>query len=455
MGETSRAQYERDAVEFASRAVKFDLEGNPGPRCLLLQGSSSSIAVGNAELVKLTSSTHLPVTSNAQQLQLDRAKFLLSQALDEDEADNYQEALELYTLAVELCLQARAATDDKALHEKLTSIASQGLERAESIKAKLASSCGSGSTIIRPAPSAPMLEGARPSGSSKASNTSLTTRFSSEASTTSSSLSFPGADGEHVRDAGNKLLISGSDGYTRDEIEVLRKTSVINGREYVPFLETDKRDRFAFKLPFCDPDGKLSLSPKQRASFSHWARLEELSSDPKIIEVVDCFSIRQTVVSDCSFVASLAVSGLYEKRFKKKIITSIIFPQNRQGQPVYNPCGKYTVKLNINGVPRKVVIDDYLPMGKSSEMLCSYSNNKNEFWVSLLEKAYMKVMGGYDFPGSNSNIDLHALTGWIPERVSLHGSADTPFDAEALFNKLLDRHPTWRCAGHSCHWGAE
>ncbi|KAL3201546.1 hypothetical protein MRX96_012581 [Rhipicephalus microplus] len=301
--------------------------------------------------------------------------------------------LELYTLAVELCLQARAATDDKALHEKLTSIASQGLERAESIKAKLASSCGSGSTIIRPAPSAPMLEGARPIDGSKASNTSLTTRFSSEASTTSSSLSFPGADGEHVRDAGNKLLISGSEGYTRDEIEVLRKTSVINGRD-VPPSATGHDSRS------CRPD-------------------------PKIIEVVDCFSIRQTVVSDCSFVASLAVSGLYEKRFKKKIITSIIFPQNRQGQPVYNPCGKYTVKLNINGVPRKVVIDDCLPMGKSSEMLCSYSNNKNEFWVSLLEKAYMKVMGGYDFPGSNSNIDLHALTGWIPERGSVFMEAQT------------------------------
>ena len=44
--------------------------------------------------------------------------------------------------------------------------------------------------------------------------------------------------------------------------------------------------------------------------------------------------------------------------------------------------------------------------------------------MSIIEKAYMKVNGGYDFPGSNSGIDMHALTGSVERTGSLRPSGD-------------------------------
>lgn len=192
--------------------------------------------------------------------------------------------------------------------------------------------------------------------------------------------------------------------YTDEEKRVLLHSSTINNNEFVPFMNIDLKERFQYSIPFSDKDGYLSLSPKQKRDFHRWVRPEDICSEPCIIvgNHPDYYSIKQTIVSDCSFVASLAVSASYEKKFGKKVVTATIYPKNKANRPIYNPFGKYMIKLHLNGITRKIIIDDYLPMNRYGQLLCSYSSNKNEFWISLLEKAYMKVMGGYDFPGSNS-----------------------------------------------------
>ena len=90
----------------------------------------------------------------------------------------------------------------------------------------------------------------------------------------------------------------------------------------------------------------------------------------------------------------------------------------------------YIVKLYLNGSWRGVEVDDYLPVNTHGQFICGYSN-KSKLWVSLIEKAYLKAHGGYDFPGSNSSRDLHVLTGWLPEVIDLK-----EYDRQKLWTRI-------------------
>ncbi|OQR78048.1 calpain-7-like [Tropilaelaps mercedesae] len=428
-----RKELESNAKELALRAVHFDQTGKLEPSIYYYRETAALLMLlykecgSHATVLKkakdyLDRADRLEEQLNEQQnaekrpqvsseaLDLRRARFLLTQALELDEAGEIDEPLKQYREAIELCLLAKSITLDKELQEKLFRVASQALERAEMLNERKKQ------VEAASAPSAPPTEGPLPPPI-----------YPSLPALMRSRRPQPPAEPEE------------GDRYSPWELEVLAKTSVINFREYVPFLGIDACERFALIMPFEDRDGLLQLSPKQRAMFVEWVRPSDLVSEPTLVENIDPVSIKQTCVTDCSFVSSLTVCALYEKKFNRRLVTDIIYPKNSRGEPVFNPCGKYTVKLHINGVSRKVTLDDRLPLGRHNQLLCSYSGRKNEFWVSLLEKAYLKVMGGYDFPGSNSNIDLHALTGWIPDRDPIRLNEKT-FDSEGLFKKLLERH---------------
>lgn len=105
-----------------------------------------------------------------------------------------------------------------------------------------------------------------------------------------------------------------------------------------------------------------------------------------------------------------------------------MYPYDSEIQhPRLSPNGRYVFRLNFNGSYRRVDIDDRLPVSKTSRILHVVDRRTpGLLWPALLEKAYLKVRGSYDFPGSNSGTDLWILFGWIPEQVFLQSDDTIP-----------------------------
>lgn len=143
----------------------------------------------------------------------------------------------------------------------------------------------------------------------------------------------------------------------------------------------------------------------------------------------------QDAATDCSVVASLCAGVARAERGHDKLLRTQLYPyDDAREQSMMSKNGKYIARLNFNGCYRKVVIDDRLPTSSTSRVIHVVDRrNPGLLWPALLEKAYLKVRGGYDFPGSNSGTDLWILTGWIPEQVFLQSD---DFEPDRLWQRI-------------------
>ena len=77
--------------------------------------------------------------------------------------------------------------------------------------------------------------------------------------------------------------------------------------------------------------------------------------------------------------------------------------------------GYYEIIFYINGVQTIVIVDDYLPINKKTKELIGAKSKSttNEIWVSLFEKAWAKINGGYgNIVGGTPMEALEFLTGF-------------------------------------------
>ncbi|AIN98031.1 calpain-like cysteine peptidase, putative [Leishmania panamensis] len=107
--------------------------------------------------------------------------------------------------------------------------------------------------------------------------------------------------------------------------------------------------------------------------------------------------------------------------------------------------GAYRVTLNVRGWWHSVVVDDYFPITEGGCYI-KYAHSRRdvrELWVSLLEKAYAKVRGGYsNIVTGDPLMALRDFTGWPCARYDIAHFNNIALASSSFASRLLryDQH---------------
>ncbi|CAJ0929838.1 unnamed protein product [Ranitomeya imitator] len=126
-----------------------------------------------------------------------------------------------------------------------------------------------------------------------------------------------------------------------------------------------------------------------------WKRPKEICECPRfIVDGATRMDVCQGNLSNCWFLSAVACLSLYPQLLEQ------VVPIDQDFWNGYN--GKFRFQFWQYGRWVEIVVDDLLPTvpvqnnGKTQyDLLFVHSKDKDEFWSSLLEKAYAKLKGGY------------------------------------------------------------
>ncbi|KAM9728773.1 calpain-5 isoform 1-T1 [Menidia menidia] len=172
-----------------------------------------------------------------------------------------------------------------------------------------------------------------------------------------------------------------------------------------------------------------------------WKRPRELCEDPHLfVDGISAHDLHQGQLGNCWFVAACSSLASRESLWQK-----LIPDWKEQEWDTEKPdsyAGIFHFRFWRFGEWVDVVIDDRLPTVDNQLVYC-HSNDSNEFWSALVEKAYAKVYGCYEaLDGGNTADALVDFTGGVSEPVDLlEGQMATDETARnQLFERVLKVH---------------
>ncbi|KAM6185242.1 androglobin [Rhynchocyon petersi] len=212
--------------------------------------------------------------------------------------------------------------------------------------------------------------------------------------------------------------------------------------------EKDKMGKSPVFHVFEDPEGKIELPPSLK--IYSWKRPQDfiLNQTPVVVKndmMFDLFSanehllgseLMRWIISEI-YAVWKAFNGVPMNNYLKGVSTeSPVLPWKpwehiyslckavKGHMPLFNSYGKYVVKLFWMGCWRKITVDDFLPFDEDNNLLLPATTFDFELWPMILSKAIIKLANVNIHIAQRSELGeftvIHALTGWLPEVISLH-----------------------------------
>ncbi|KAM7412556.1 hypothetical protein PAMA_020099 [Pampus argenteus] len=172
-----------------------------------------------------------------------------------------------------------------------------------------------------------------------------------------------------------------------------------------------------------------------------WKRPGELCSDPHLfVDGISAHDLHQGQLGNCWFVAACSSLASREALWQKVIPDWKDQEWDKEHPESYT--GMFHFRFWRFGEWVDVVIDDRLPT-VNGELVYCHSNDSNEFWSALVEKAYAKMCGCYEaLDGGNTADALVDFTGGVSEPMDLmeNGVKDDKDKRNELFERVLKIH---------------